>query len=112
MRFHVVSLPHTQTTKDFVHCAYTTKVVRFCDMMTSLGHDVFLYSSDDNEANVIEHISVITKKMQDLHFKADHKKTFFPIEWNSDLLYWQHMNNNAIDAIKGRCRADTRCSIC
>jgi glycosyltransferase involved in cell wall biosynthesis len=102
MRFHVVSLPHTQTTKEFVHCAYTTKVVRFCNMMTSLGHDVFLYSSDENDAEVTEHISVMPKKMQDLHFKADHKKTFFPIEWDSDLPYWKYMNTNAIGAISKR----------
>jgi hypothetical protein len=70
MRFHVVSLPHTQTTKEFVHCAYTTKVVRFCNMMTSLGHEVFLYSSDDNDAHVTEHISVIPKKIQDIQFKS------------------------------------------
>ena len=102
MRFHVVNLPHTQTTKEFVHCAYTTKVVRFCNMMTSLGHDVFLYSSEDNEAEVAEHISVIPKKMQDLHFKADHRKTFFPIEWDSNLPYWKYMNTNAIGAISKR----------
>ena len=102
MRFHVVSLPHTQTTKDFVHCAYTTKVVRFCNMMTSLGHDVFLYSSEDNKAEVAEHISVIPKNMQELHFKKDHRKTFFPIEWNSDLPYWKYMNTNAIGAISKR----------
>lgn len=102
MRFHVVSLPHTQTTKDFVHCAYTTKVVRFCDMMTDLGHQVFLYSSDDNEAKCYEHISVIPKKIQNIHFKADHTKTFFPIQWDSNLPYWRYMNTNAIGAISKR----------
>lgn len=105
MRFHVVSLPHTQTTKDFVHCAYTTKVVRFCDMMTSLGHDVFLYSSDDNDAEVAEHISVISSTMQDHYFKDDHTKKFFPIEWDSNLPYWQIMNVNAIHEIQERIQA-------
>ena len=43
MRFHVVSLPHTQTTRAYSHCAYTEKVRKFCDMM-SVNHEVFLYS--------------------------------------------------------------------
>lgn len=105
MKFHIVSLPHTQTTKEFVHCAYTTKVVRFCNMMMSLGHEVFLYSSEENDANCTEHISVISKEIQDKYFKDDHTKTFFPIEWHSDLPYWQLMNTNAINEIKQRIQA-------
>jgi glycosyltransferase involved in cell wall biosynthesis len=102
MRFHVVSLPHTQTTKDFVHCAYTTKVVRFCNMMTSLGHEVFLYSSEDNDAEVTEHVSIISKKMQNYYFRDDHTKTFFPIEWDSKLAYWQIMNIGSVEEIGKR----------
>ena len=41
MRFHVIALPHTQVTKDFFTCAYTEKTYEFCNMMTSLGHEVF-----------------------------------------------------------------------
>ena len=45
MRFHVVSLPHTNTTLDFSACAYTEKVRKFCVMMQGLlGHEVFLYA--------------------------------------------------------------------
>ena len=64
MRFHVISLPHTQTTKDYVNCAYTEKVRRFCIMMKSLGHTVYLYASEDNEAPVDELITCITKEQQ------------------------------------------------
>jgi glycosyltransferase involved in cell wall biosynthesis len=96
MRFHVVSLPHTQSTEAFVHCAYTTKVVRFCDMMHDLGHEVFLYSSDQNSARCTEHISVISQEFQSQFFDDRHRKTFFPIEWDSRLPYWQHMNDNAV----------------
>ena len=106
MRFHVVSLPHTQTTKDFVHCAYTTKVVRFCNMMTSLGHEVFLYSSEDNDADVSENITVISKTIQNHYFKDDHRKQFFPIQWDSNLPYWQIMNTNAIHEIDSRIQSD------
>ena len=64
MRFHVISLPHTQTTKEYVNCAYTEKVRRFCMMMKGLGHTVYLYASEDNEAPVDELITCITKEQQ------------------------------------------------
>lgn len=102
MRFHVISLPHTQTTKDFVSCAYTQKVVKFSKMMTDLGHEVFLYSSDDNDAVCSEHISVISKKEQEQYFKADTSKDFYPIEWDSNLPYWKIMNSRAIVEIEKR----------
>lgn len=102
MRFHVVSLPHTQTTAEFVHCAYTTKVVRFAEMMHARGHDVFLYSSDDNDAVCTEHIPVISKSFQNQFFLDDHHQKFFPIEWDSSLPYWQHMNSNVVDEVSRR----------
>jgi hypothetical protein len=66
--FHVVSLPHTQTTLDYEACAYTSKVRKFCNMMKSLGHTVYLYASEDNEADVDELITIAPK--------ADQKKWF------------------------------------
>lgn len=62
MRFHVVSLPHTNTTSEFPSCAFTQKVVRFCAMMDSLGHEVILYSGERNEAPCTEHVSCISEK--------------------------------------------------
>lgn len=44
MNFHVVSLPHTQTTAAYPSCAFTQKVVRFCRMMKARGHHVTLYA--------------------------------------------------------------------
>ena len=62
MIFHVVSLPHTQTTSAYVHCAYTEKVRKLCNMMKSLGHTVYLYASEENEAECDELITCITKE--------------------------------------------------
>lgn len=47
MRFHVIGLPHTLATKDYLHCAYSQKVRLFVEMMRSLNHEVFLYESDE-----------------------------------------------------------------
>lgn len=102
-RFHIINLPHTQTTHEFDHCAYTAKVRKFCDMMMSLGHEVFLYGSEENEANCTEFISVISKEKQQEFFGGnDHKKNFFNITWDPNDAHWQHMNGNAIEEIKKR----------
>jgi glycosyltransferase involved in cell wall biosynthesis len=64
MRLHVVSLPHTQTTKEYSWCAYTEKVRKFCNMMTDEGHHVVLYASEENEARVSELVTCISKSEQ------------------------------------------------
>lgn len=61
---HVVSLPHTQTTKAFEWCAYTAKVRKFSTFMTSLDHEVFLYAGDQNEADCKEHVSCLSEVAQ------------------------------------------------
>lgn len=71
--------------------------------MTSLGHTVYLYASEDNEANVSELITVITKdKQQEFFGTQNHTKDFFSITWNPDDTHWQYMNSNAIKEIKKR----------
>src|SRR5579872_2523301 len=104
-RFHVVSLPHTQTTSEYVACAYTMKVVKFCKMMKSLGHEVYLYASEDNEAPCDELIKIVSKKEQTEWFgEYDHKVNLFNIEWDPSLNYWQIPNKRAIKEIKKRAK--------
>jgi len=72
-------------------------------MMKSLDHEVFLYASEDNTAPCDELITCITKKQQlELIGENNWKKDFFAIQWDSNLPYWQTMNNNAIKAISSR----------
>lgn len=61
---HVVSLPHTQTTKAFEWCAYSMKCRKFATFMTSLGHEVFLYAGEHNEADCKEHICCLPEVAQ------------------------------------------------
>lgn len=101
--FHVVNLPHTQTTAEYNHCAYTQKVRKFCNMMTDLGHEVILYASEDNEARVAELVTVITKqKQQEIFGDNDHKKNFFNITWGIHDPGWVEMNTNTIRAMAER----------
>jgi len=99
MRFHVISLPHTQTTKDYVNCAYTEKVRRFCMMMKSLGHTVYLYAGDQNEAPVDELITCITKEQQD---EALGDKHYTEAAFDNSLPHWQIFNQNAIHELGKR----------
>jgi glycosyltransferase involved in cell wall biosynthesis len=100
--FHIVSLPHTQVTLEYNHCAYTEKVRKFANMMKSLGHDVYVYASEENDSNG-ELVTCITKKEQKRFFgEYDNKKEFFNITWGIEDEHWQLMNGNAINEIKKR----------
>ena len=52
MRFHVVALPHTQTNMSHSACAFTMKILHFCQMMSSLGHEVFHYGVEGSEVRI------------------------------------------------------------
>jgi glycosyltransferase involved in cell wall biosynthesis len=43
MRLHLLGIPHTQTTHEYSHCAFTGKVKRFSPMLKSVGYDVIHY---------------------------------------------------------------------
>src|ERR1044072_3104135 len=100
MRFHVVSLPHTQTTKAYSHCAYTEKVRKFCDMMMARGHEVFLYAGEENEANCTDHIVCITKNEQRELIGVEGPADNLKAEFDPNAIYWQLMNAKAARAIK------------
>jgi len=102
--FHVIGLPHTQVVKEENKCAYTTKVLRFCNMMKSLGHDVYLYGGGDKtDADCTQFISCISSQEQEKYFgQVDTDKDFYPIEWDSNLPYWKIMNHTAIAEISKR----------
>lgn len=103
MRFHVLSLPHAQTTNEYSLCAYTQKVKRFCNMMKSLGHTVFLYASEDNEADCDELITVAPKADQQKWFgDHDYHTKFFNLTWGIEDECWQVTNRRAAEEIGKR----------
>ncbi len=110
-RFHVINLPHTQTTAEYISCAYTQKVVKFCRMMKSLGHEVYLYASEENEAPCDELITVVTKQEQREWFgEYDFKQQFFNISWDPTAPHWIITNGRIIKEITKR--ASERDFIC
>jgi len=87
MRFHLVALPHTQVTKDFFTCAYTEKVYGFANMMTSLGHEVFLYGSGPGtDANVTDYIQCLPEQDR---LEAVGDKHYTSASFDNTLPHWQ-----------------------
>lgn len=93
MKFHVVSLPHTQVTKDFSGCAYTEKVRRFCMMMTARGHEVILYAGEEVEAPVAEFVTCIFEDQREAACKDIH---YTQASFDTNAPHWQIFNANVI----------------
>jgi glycosyltransferase involved in cell wall biosynthesis len=98
MRFHVLGLPHTVTSKEFNACAYTQKVVKFGKMMTNRGHEVIHYGHEDSVLDCTEHVSVLTNEdFAKSYGSHDWRKTFF--KFNTEDHAYQTFYANAIREI-------------
>jgi glycosyltransferase involved in cell wall biosynthesis len=107
MRFHILSLVHTQLTKEYISCAYTTKARRFCDMMTSLGHETYVYAGEECEADVTELVTIYSKAKQTKWFgKFDYHTGFFPLTWDPNDRHWKESNYATIREIEKRLQPD------
>lgn len=107
MRLHVVGLPHTETTSEFVTCAYTQKIVKFGKMMTRLGCEVLIYSGEQNEAVCTEHIPIVTREEREKWFGVyDPQWTWGGLTWEATSEPWMTMNTRAVLEISKR--ADSR----
>ena len=89
MRFHVVSVPFTHTTDDFSSCAFTEKTRKFCMMMHSLGHEVYLYAGQKNEAPCTEHIYIVNEQER-LDFLG--QKHYTQGNYDFALPFWRKFN--------------------
>ena len=99
MRFHIVSLPHTQVTKDFTSCAFTEKVRRFVMMMKSQGHTVFLYAGEESEGVEDELVTCISEQQR---AEAVGNAHYTVASFDTNLPHWQIFNKNVIDGIASR----------
>jgi len=93
--FHVLSLPHTVTSKEYNACAYTQKVWKFCKMMTARGHTVYHYGHEESDTPCTEHVTVLsTKDWKKSYGDHDWRKHFFKFDTNDHA--YQTFYKNAI----------------
>lgn len=64
MRIHLLSLPHYQTTWAYDLDGFNVMGIRFATLLKKLGHTVYFYASEENDAPCDELITVVTKAEQ------------------------------------------------
>lgn len=103
LRLHCLGIPHAVTTKEkpWITCAFSQKVLKFCDMMTKLGHIVYHYGHEDSEVNCSEHITVTTQEdMVFTYGDKDYSKHNFDFQYN-DFMH-QTFTKNASREVRKR----------
>jgi glycosyltransferase involved in cell wall biosynthesis len=110
MRLHVAGLAHTQTTREWEACAFTSNVRGFCRMMGSLGHEVFLYASEENDAPCAELVTCITTAEQLDLCGVSGPKDVLRARYAADAPHWRLFVGRAAAAVAARRRpSDVLC---
>ena len=99
MRFHVLGICHTVTSKEYLSCAFSQKVLKYCSMMMNMTeeqqikkktmsmedlvkdkniHYVIHYGHERSEVEADEHVSVMNDDiLKQTYGDYDWKKEFF-----------------------------------
>jgi glycosyltransferase involved in cell wall biosynthesis len=112
MRFHVIGVYHTQTTKQHCSCAFTQKVLGFCKILKRLGHEVIYYGPEVSDAPCDEHVQIVSTAEQEKFFGQHEPGSTYDVDWLGKKPYWQLLNCRVATAILERKRPrDFVCTI-
>jgi glycosyltransferase involved in cell wall biosynthesis len=101
MRFHCLAVQHTITNKEYIACAFTQKVLKFCEMMSYRGHTIIHYGHEDSEVVCTEHVTVMPRDVfNKVYGVYDHRHKLF-VHNQQDEVYTT-FNTNAINEISKR----------
>lgn len=101
-RIHSPGIPHTETSKRYLPCAFTQKVYNGTGMFTDIGHTTFHYGAEGSTVRCTEHIPVTTH--------ADFVKTYGDVDYwkvrefahNRNSHVYQEFYKNTITALRKR----------
>ena len=89
-RFHLLGFPHTATNREYCACAYTSKVLKFMDMMAPRGHTIIHYG---NEGSVVpegvEHVQIFKESERASWFGPHDRQKLYDLKWTGDQPYWK-----------------------
>jgi glycosyltransferase involved in cell wall biosynthesis len=101
MRFHTIGIQHTITNKEYIACAFTQKVLKFCSMMTLRGHTVIHYGHEDSDVECSEHVTVLSREAYDRTYgQHDFRSKLFKFDMNDEA--YTEFNTNCVREICAR----------
>ena len=100
-RIFSLGLPHTETSKRYLNCAFTQKVLKGNEMFHDLNHEVIHVGNEASETVCTEHITVTTRDdIKKAYGDKNYDQEFY--DFGREDHAYQTYRKNAVPAIKER----------